>query len=140
MNTEKIITAIAQKLDMTFPDEMVYTEDIEQDMQTPCFFILEIEESMHPGLGRRCEKAHSFDIHYFPENRSYAEINAVSDVLYSILETIDTGECMIRGTDMRARTEDYVLHFFADYNVFLLKSREKEPEMGAAQVDVEKKG
>lgn len=141
MTTEKIITAIAQTIYHTFGDEYeIHTEDIEQDLKEPCFLVLTISDSLEHVIGSRYQKNHAFDIHYFPGERSRTEINNVSDVLYGILEYIETDEGILRGTDMNAKTEDYVLHFFVGYDLFVKKHTVSEETMTDIQENIIKKG
>ncbi len=54
----------------------------------------------------------------------------MADTLFMALEyiTVDGGR-KLRGTEMRYRITDNVLHFLVSYNMHVLKGVEKEPAM-----------
>ncbi len=53
----------------------------------------------------------------------------VTDTLLMGLEYIRMGDDLIRATRTEAEIHDGVLHFMADYDVFVLREREKVPPM-----------
>ena len=138
----KIITGISQALDSEFNNKTeeytLYTENIEQGLETPCFFIFKLKPSSKQLVGNRYEKKYPFDIHYFPkdeENINY-EINEVTERLYSALEYITVGGDLVRGTSMNDETIDNVLHFFVNFNMIVKKETVPEETMGSLELDV----
>ncbi|MGG7150867.1 phage tail terminator family protein, partial [Clostridium neonatale] len=68
----KIITGISQKLDEEFNTEenqeyTIYTENVEQGLEEPCFFIFSLKPSSKQLVGNRYERKYPFDIHFFPD-------------------------------------------------------------------------
>ena len=69
----KIITGISQALDAEFNSEeneeyTIYTEDVEQGLEEPCFFIFSLKPSSKQLVGNRYDRKYPFDIHYFPKD------------------------------------------------------------------------
>lgn len=131
----KIITGISQKLDEEFNTEenqeyTIYTEDVEQGLDEPCFFIFSLKPSSKQLVGNRYERKYPFDIHYFPkdEDNINNEINEVTERLFTALEYI-TIDGLVRGTNMNAEIVDNVLHFFINFNMIVRKEIEKDPYM-----------
>ena len=131
----KIITGISQALDAEFNSEneeyTIYTEDVEQGLENPCFFIFSLKPSNRQLVGNRYERKYPFDIHYFPkdENNYNNEINEVTERLFTALEYISIDSGLIKGTNMNAETVDNVLHFFIDFNMIVKKEIPKDPYM-----------
>lgn len=140
MTTQKLIQAIAKGIDGVFEDCEIYEDEIEQGLNEPCFLIAEIDNSMELVLGSRYKESHSFDIHYFPKENFVREMHQVSDVLFEILEYIDTGEGLLRGSNLRSNIQDGVLHFFVDYEFFVMKNRKREAPMEELDARISKKG
>lgn len=130
----KIITGISQALDseLNADDEeyTIYTEDVEQGLEEPCFFIFSLKSSSRQLVGNRYERKYPFDIHYFPKSEdSNNEINEVTERLFTALEYISIDSGLIRGTNMNAEIVDNVLHFFVDFNMIVRKEIPKDPYM-----------
>ena len=131
----KIITGISQALDAEFNTEdegyTIYTEDVEQGLDEPCFFIFSLKPSSKQLAGNRYERKYPFDIHYFPkdEDNINNEINEVTERLFTALEYISIDSGLIRGTNMNAEIVDNVLHFFINFNMIIRKEIEKDPYM-----------
>lgn len=140
MTTQKLIQAIAKGIDGIFGDCEIYEDEIEQGLNEPCFLIAEIDNSMELVLGSRYKASHSFDIHYFPKENLVGEMHQVSDALFEILEYIDTGEGLLRGSNLRSNIQDGILHFFVDYEFFVMKNRKREEPMEELDARISKKG
>lgn len=131
----KVITGISQALDAEFNSEneeyTIYTEDVEQGLDEPCFFIFSLKPSNRQLVGNRYKRKYPFDIHYFPKDESNYnnEINEVTERLFTALEYISIDSGLIRGTNMNAETVDNVLHFFIDFNMIVRKEIPKDPYM-----------
>lgn len=128
-----IIDGISTNLNLAFGDEYeIYSENVEQGLTEPCFFIATLDSEFIQGLGTRQQRKYFFDIHYFPRNTEFKkqEMNSVLDDLMSYLEyiTLLNGD-MLRGTDINGEIVDDVLHFFITYKVNLDKVAEKTDNM-----------
>ncbi|HGM1082305.1 TPA: DUF6838 family protein [Clostridioides difficile] len=123
-----IIDGISIKLDKSFGNEYtIYSEDVEQGINEPCFFIVPLNPSKTPYPNGRTLKKNSFDVHYFPRSKDKSfEINEIAEMLLEELEYIEIDGDLVRGTNMNFEIIDNVLHFFVDYNYFTIKSNNTE--------------
>lgn len=139
----EIMDAVTRKLDGLFPDCRIYTDETEQGLEEPCFFVAFLEPSEKPVIGRRCFRQTGMTIQYLPgENPEISrEFNRVSDLLMDGLEyvTLEDG-CLIRGTGRSARPDvaEKVLTFLVSYNLFTMKSGTVEDEMEQMEADIRK--
>lgn len=129
-----IIKGISQKIDEEFnvngDEYTIYTENVEQGLKEPCFFIFILKPSNRQLVGNRYERQYQFDIHYFPKNEdSNNEINELIERLFTTLEYITVDGDLIRGSSMNAEIVDDVLHFFISYNLYVTKQVVKEESM-----------
>ncbi len=136
----KTITGISQKLNTVFGDGYaIYIDKIEQDLNTPCFYIKALKPSNEQKLGNRYERIQPFDVHYFPQSEACTvECMDMVEKLYDALEYITVGSDLVRGTKMDADLQDGVLHFFINYDIFVIKSTAGET-METIQSDVDLK-
>lgn len=132
---KETVIAISQALQDTFGDGYpVYVEDVEQDLDNHCFMIKMLNPSQSLIAGIRYESRQPFDIHYFTSDAG--ELPSVIEKLYDCLEYIIVEGDMVRGTDMKTETVDGVLHFFVDYNVFVLKKNTDDVKMDDLETEV----
>lgn len=127
----KIITGISQKLFETFGlDYKIYTENVEQFLNPPCFYVELLQSSMQQIVSRRYRLENLFDIHFFTnENEPKNDFRRVADILYDALEYISVDNDLVRGLGMHYEIVDDVLHFFVSYNLILIKTLEPEEKM-----------
>ena len=119
----KIITGISQKLFKTFGlDYKIYTENVEQFLNPPCFYIELLQSSMQQIVSRRYRLENLFDIHFFTnENEPKNDFRRVADILYDALEYISVDNDLVRGLNMHYEIVDDVLHFLLNYNMNVQK-------------------
>lgn len=140
MNLEKITEGIAEALFEEFGENYrIYGDKIEQGLEEPCFLILPINSGRNHVIGQRYEQKNSFDIHYFPETSNRSEINAIQERLYGALEYIKAGDSLLHGTNLNGDTVDGILHFFVDYDMFLLKRLPETEKMKKVKTEIRKK-
>ena len=127
----KIITGISQKLFETFGlDYKIYTENVEQFLNPPCFYVELLQSNMQQIVSRRYRLGNLFDIHFFTnENESKNDFRRVADILYDALEYISVDNDLVRGLGMHYEIVDDVLHFFVSYNLILIKTIAPEDKM-----------
>ena len=125
-----IVDGIAVRLGELFPDIDVCRDEIEQGFDAPCFFILPLRVTQETKLGNRYFRRHAFDVHYFPRRGSASEdVQAVATDLIMGLEYISAEGDLIRASRTEYEMHDGVLHFEVDYDVFILRERDKLPHM-----------
>ena len=141
----KIITGISQALDAEFNSEneeyIIHTENVEQGLEEPCFFIFSLKPSSKQLVGNRYERKYPFDIHFFPDTELVDgistinnQINEVTERLFTALEYITVDNSLVRGTSINAEKVDDVLHFFINFNMIVKKETEPIDTMGSLTI------
>ena len=125
-----ILTGISVKLNQTFGDgyEIYGSTNVEQGLQEPCFFIAVLNPSQTKRLGQRYFREHPFDIAYFPKKPGdNMELLTVASDMLDALEyiTLSNGD-LLQGNGLNYEIVDGVLHFRANYNIFVAKYEDKE--------------
>ena len=126
----KIIDGISMAIDQAFDGkhEIYADTDVIQNLAECSFFIAVLEPEQTQKAPNRYFRTHPIDVHYFPrEAGNNAECHKVATRLFEILEyiTLPDGD-LVRGTEMRYEIQDNVLHFFVNYDVFLIRAEEEE--------------
>lgn len=141
----KIITGISQALDAEFNSEneeyIIHTENVEQGLEEPCFFIFSLKPSSKQLVGNRYERKYPFDIHFFPDTELVDgvstinnQINEVTERLFTVLEYITVDNSLVRGTSMNVEIVDNVLHFFINFNMIVKKETAPIETMGSLTI------
>lgn len=141
----KIIIGISQALDAEFNSEnegyIIHTENVEQGLEEPCFFIFSLKPSSKQLVGNRYERKYPFDIHFFPDTELVDgistinnQINEVTERLFTALEYITVDNSLVRGTSINAEIVDNVLHFFINFNMIVKKETEPIDTMGSLTI------
>lgn len=139
----QIINGISTKLFETFgSDYTIYTENVEQFLKEPCFYIELISSNRKQFVTNRYKSDNSFDIHFFTsENEPKNEFRRIADILFDELEYIQLNDgALLRGINMHYEIVDDVLHFFVDYNLVLQKDSEQKDFMQNYETKIKMKG
>jgi hypothetical protein len=117
----KIIDGIIDALTTEFGDGYeVYTENIEQGLEEPCFSIRCLKPTNEHFFGEKYFRTNQFCIHYFPESAdTQYECFAVLERLFKAMEYIIVDDDLTRGTEMKSEWNGDVLHFFVNYDMFV---------------------
>jgi hypothetical protein len=117
----KIIDGIIDVLTTEFGDGYeVYTENIEQGLEEPCFSIRCLNPTNKQFFGKRYFRTNQFCIHYFPQSsETQSERFAVLERLFRAMEYITVDGDLTRGTEMKSEWNGDVLHFFVNYDMFV---------------------
>ena len=129
--TDEIMKGISRKLKLTFGEdfEVYFSKDVRQGLKEPAFFIAWLASTQRRMIDARWELRNSFDVHYFPrEDGSNTEMVQIGRRLFEELEFVEllNGD-LVHGSEMRQETVDGVLHFFVDYNMFLMRPSDETP-------------
>lgn len=125
----KIIRGIANAVYNEFGENYrIYTENIEQGLDAPCFSIVCISPGVKQFLGARYKGEYLFALHYFPKNseNARAECYNVIERLYSVLEYIEVDGDLMRGTNTSASITDGVVSFIVHYDMFFYRKNNAE--------------
>lgn len=133
------ITGISRTLDAFFNSESdvyaIYSENIEQDLKTPCFIIQVVEAANTPLLNLRSKRDYSFDIVYISKSGNKSELLDIADKLFTCLKFITLlNEDKQMGFNMRYEMVDGVLHFFVKYPATMIEV-ENIPAMESVEVN-----
>lgn len=131
----EIITGISQKLFETFGQSCtIYTENVEQFLNPPCFFVELLQSSLKQIVSNRYRLENLFDIHFFTnENEPKNDFRRVADVLYDAMEYIAIESDLVRGVNMHYEIFDDVLHFFVNFNMVVKKEMIESDKMETLQ-------
>lgn len=131
LNISKIKDAISEKLYQAFGGEYeIYTNDIEQGTNAPCFLISLIEAKANKVIGERYFLDTAFAVYYLPKKMdNKEECISILDRLYEVLEYIEIDANKIRGLGMQGNISDGVLVFKVSYKTYLMNSKTKEDAM-----------
>lgn len=138
---KSITEAVCIALNAEFGDGYtIYTEPVEQGLKEPCFFVFCIRSAGRRFPGRRYFQENLFCVQYLPadRDRETEECGTVAERLFSCLGCINAGN-PVRGTKMNYEIVDGVLHFFADYDLFVREEAVAEAMEGLLE-DVTMKG
>lgn len=126
-----IVDAVSVALNGEFGDDYeIYSEEIEQGLKEPCFFISVIDSSIQPYPGGRYFRRSQLCIQYFPVSASRnRECEDAAVRMEQSLECIVYDDGMIRGTDMSHEVHDGVMSFFVNYNMFIERIDEDNTQM-----------
>ena len=126
-----IVDGIAVRLGQLFPDIEVHRDEIAQGFDAPCFFIKTLRTVQTAKLDNRYFRRYSLDVHYFPQMNGSAmtDVQEVAAALLMGLEYILVGDSLVRAARTEYEVHDDVLHFMVDYDMFILREREKVPYM-----------
>lgn len=118
-----IVIGIAQALNGTFGDKYeIYSDEVEQGLQEPCFLILLIDSGNERMIGNRFKRKQTFNILYFPKNdETNNDMYSIGEKMNDALEFISFGDGKLMGTDTSFKIVDDVLSFLIDYNFTTIK-------------------
>ena len=120
----------------------IYTEDVEQGLDEPCFFIAVLDAKQVRIVGNRYMLTAAVDVHYFPSTKAKnKEMQDVGQRLYQVLQRISLldGD-MLNGFDMSWDIIDEVLHFFVSYKPTLKYQEAIEEDMAVLTIAAKTKG
>lgn len=120
---------ITKSLGKEFEQINIYTDNIRQGLDAPCFLVTPLISTEENLLDNRYERSYPFMIQYFPKKDAYQEECAeVQDKLFNCLEYIDVIGNAVRGNDMSGRIVNDILNFEVTYNFMVWKVRASAEE------------
>lgn len=134
-----IVDAICLALREEFgSDYQIHSEQVEQGLREPCFFISCLSPTKNLFLGKRYFRKNLFCIQYFPETKQKkAECNMVVERLSDCLEYITVDGQLIRGTKMNNERSNGILNFFINYDMFIYVSEDGTNMGDLSQTDTQ---
>ena len=111
-----MIDAIIARLKSAFPNYKIYTENVEQGLNPPCFSVLEISAEGNRFLQNRHKRTCQFMVHFFPsKNDAYNDCSVMLHNLLILL--VDVGKW--HSTKLNGTISDGVLNFEVVYSEFV---------------------
>ncbi|MCI8342465.1 MAG: hypothetical protein HFE62_04565 [Firmicutes bacterium] len=130
LTAAKIVRGIASKIRSVYLEESyaIYTENVQQDLFRPCFFILPDGEKRKDEIGGRFRITYKFKILYYPSENGAAneEFIAVGDSLQRMLKYIKAGDSLLRGRSTNCEAGEKRLEFEMEYTIFFVETEEYE--------------
>lgn len=128
----ELVSAISQRLHTTWGEGYaIYKENMPQNFDEPCFVITHVAQYGSPKLPNRHLLKNKFDIQFFPKDGQNEKLQMyeVADELYFALQYIKVLDNLVRGTKMSSEIVDGVLHFFINYDIFVIQETDDVPRM-----------
>lgn len=124
-----ILDGICIKLNDLFGDGYeIYTENVKQGLQEPCFFIKSLPVITNRLLGNRKERRYPFDIAFFTQGGNEEKMRVGEQMLDGLEYLTLTNGDIVRYLSPGMDIVDDVLHVSVTYPV-ILNSGEKEEAM-----------
>lgn len=125
----KIILAIAENIKKNFEDTKIYTEEVKQGFEKPCFSIIcnKIDNNLYRGQRYRLKA--DIEIHYYNDNNR-ENYNDVMLQLFDIINYVNVDNFPIRAVNMAMTITDDYYCFNVSYDFFYyMKNVEDEVKM-----------
>jgi hypothetical protein len=124
----EILNAITKQLDSTFGDSYrYYVENVEQDLQKPCFTVDMLEPRERSINYNRYRRTMPIVVHYFNAERdtNKKDSYAMAERLSECLEYLDFKCTLLRGENISWQIVDGVLQMFMTYRFDTIKQVDK---------------
>lgn len=121
-----IIKGITNAIYQEFGDDYeIYTEEVEQGLEEPCFFVYCINPQSDIFLDRRRVNSHQFAVQYIAKGpNKKAEINGVFSRLNTVVEFIYVNGDKMMASNVASNIEGGVLTITLSYKYFSYKKEE----------------
>lgn len=115
-----VIAAVSNALYTEFGGEYrIYSDNVEQNLVRPCFFINVVRPALLPGSIGRDKMSVPLVVQYFPTSvGKRTECYAVSEQLFNCLKYPEYEGVTYRGTDLKFDINDDKLNFYVHYKFF----------------------
>ena len=130
MTVNKLLEAAAVRLGELFPGRHVFADTVKNHADGN-FYIRCVEQSHTKRLGRRRDRAYSFEILYFLKSDDPFGFNEWAETMYSEFETVTADGHVFHVSNAHAEDgDDMVFHFVYDVVFSALYAPETENSMG----------
>lgn len=124
----EILNGISAALKDVFPGCTIYSQNIEQGLISPCFFIQLTSQNQKRMLGRRSRMDYQFDIVYFPadENDNDGKYEVGGQAIHA-LEYISVTDGLLHGQEREIELLENQLHIRVRFSLFVMEQSVQEP-------------
>jgi len=108
---------IAARLKEIWPEYKIYTEEVRQYLQSPCFVILPLQTTHEAKLDAAREFVCSYAVYFYSDETKYLQetLNQMGQDLYFVLDEIPYQNLIYRGDGMQHKIVDHALLFEVSY-------------------------
>ena len=131
-----VLDSITKNLHAKFGDSYhYYVEDIEQDLETPCFTVQVLNPMSRSVNSKDYYRTVPCVLHYFGSDKRNVKKDsfAVAELVLESIEYIEIGDQLVRGEDMEYTITDDVLQIFITYGFWTEKENEVVEDMGVLE-------
>lgn len=121
----KIIKAIANDIKNKYENINVYTEEVKQGFERPCFSVICVSSENNIFRGQRYRMTADIEIHYY-NDRKREDYNNVMLQLFDIINYVNVDNFPLRAVKMAMDTKDNYCLFNVTYDFFYYLEEEKE--------------
>ena len=124
MDINNIIVGVCNAVNTEFENAVIYTEQVEQGLKLPCFFVYCKKLERQRYRGHRFLAKNRICIQYIPSGtvNMQSEMDAVAQRLFECTRYIDVcengGEYLLDGTKAYYEKDEKVLNFYVNYDIF----------------------
>ena len=136
-----IANGISIKLNELFGDDYtIYTEDVRQGLEEPCFFIKTLPVTTRKLLGARKERRYHYDIAHFTEGGNEEMMHTGEQMLDGLEHITLTDGSVLHVSSIDMNIVDGVLHVSVIYPVILTARSAAEDAMSTYSANIGTKG
>lgn len=127
---EYIKSAVSNKIAINIDRKeylAIYKEKQEQNLQRPCFFVLELNTTQDKEMNDNFTRSYLINVRYHPQSSErckYEKCAEIGNLLSYHLTEINEADGMIRGSNIKYEIVDEILHFSVTYKVRIRKEAE----------------
>ena len=129
-----LMDAVTRKLDELFSGEYpIYTKNVEQGIETPCFFVGVLKTSDDLLHGSRRQRTWDMRVQFIPEEHTDCAklLNDVCETLLEGMEWISLPDGrLVHGLKPEGNISDGILTFQISFSRILIRTKEKAETMG----------
>lgn len=140
MIIDELTDALSVALDKHFNGCRVYTPEVEQKLEEPCFMITLVGAEKQPLLGARANMIYNFDVIYIPKSKAHTEMFGIADKMLAALKRITTLDgTQVNGWRQSYEVVDDALHFFVTYQLTVVELDGSTDMMEQCEQDIKVK-
>lgn len=136
----ELIDAMSVRLDEVFDGKYaVYLEEVEQGLQTPCFFIEPIYSTDRNMISNRKYRTYDFVIHFIPDDADghRTQFAEVADKLFDNFDLFELSNGAVIPTfDRKINVVEDVLQFEVCFRYYTYSEKEDGPLMDSLDMKV----
>lgn len=124
----KIILASAERIKALYKDIRIYTEEVEQGFNMPCFSIILRELGSEVFRGRRHRLKAEIEVHYY-NGKKRENYNDIITGLVNALEYIKVDSFPLRPVNISAKTESDSVCLKLLFDFFYITDEKEDTEL-----------